>query len=105
MTGTQGHSEEANVISRKKKSIAAARPFGIPDYRRPSRRGGRGGKRELVVAAMYRGNGEYRRGRKFVPYIRMSGAWLQQLGFRRGDRIEIAAEHERLVLTVVRDDG
>jgi len=54
---------------------------------------------------MYRGNGEYRRGRKFVPYIRMSGAWLQQLGFRRGDRIEITAEHERLVLTVVRDDG
>ncbi|HXA15561.1 MAG TPA: SymE family type I addiction module toxin [Thermoanaerobaculia bacterium] len=105
MTRTQRHSEEANVISRKKTSVAAGRPFGIPDYRRPSRRGGRGGKRELVVAAMYRGDGEHRRGRKFVPYIRMSGVWLQQLGFRRGDRIEITAENERIVLTVVRDDG
>jgi len=53
---------------------------------------------------MYRGNGDYRRGRKFVPYIRMAGVW-QQLGFRRGDRIEITPENERLVLTVVRDDG
>jgi len=34
----------------------------------------------------------------------MSGVWLQRLGFLRGDRIEITAEHERLVLTVVRED-
>jgi hypothetical protein len=56
-----------------------------------------------VVAAMYRENSGYRRRSKVVPYIRMSGVWLQRLGFRRGDRIEITAEHERLVLTVVRD--
>jgi hypothetical protein len=92
------------VISRKKTSQAAGRLFGVPDYRRPSRRGGRGGKRELVVTAMYRENGGYRRRHKVVPYIRMSGVWLQRLGFRRGDRIEITAEHERLVLTVVRDE-
>lgn len=52
---------------------------------------------------MYRENGGYRRRHKVVPYIRMSGVWLQRLGFRRGDRIEVTAEHERLVLTVVRD--
>jgi hypothetical protein len=34
----------------------------------------------------------------------MSGLWLQQLGFDRGDRIEVTAERERLVLTVVRDE-
>lgn len=39
-----------------------------------------------------------------VPFIRMSGVWLQQLGFDRGDRIEVTAERERLVLTVVRDE-
>jgi hypothetical protein len=34
----------------------------------------------------------------------MSGVWLEQLGFDRGDRLEVTAEHERLVLTVVRDE-
>jgi hypothetical protein len=34
----------------------------------------------------------------------MSGQWLERLGFRSGDRIEITEEPERLVLTVRRDD-
>jgi hypothetical protein len=88
----------------RKKPQAAARPFGSPEYRRPSRRGGSGGKRELVVAAMYRESGGYRRRSTIVPFIRMSGAWLEQLGFDRGDRIEVTAEHQRLVLTVVREE-
>ena len=82
----------------------AGQPFGLPDYRRPSRRGGADGKRELVVAAMYRESSGYQRRQTVVPFIRMSGLWLQQLGFDRGDRIEITAEHERLVLTVVRGE-
>jgi len=88
----------------KKKSQAARHPFGIPEYRRPSRRGGNGGKRELVVTSMYRESGTYRRRQTVVPFIRMSGVWLRQLGFDRGDRIEVTAERERLVLTVVRDE-
>ena len=88
----------------KKRSQAAEQPFAIPEYRRPSRRGGGGGKRELVVAAMYRESGGYRRRQTVVPFIRMSGVWLEELGFDRGDRIEVTAEHERLVLTVVRDE-
>ncbi|HEV7427155.1 MAG TPA: SymE family type I addiction module toxin [Thermoanaerobaculia bacterium] len=88
----------------KKKSQVAAHPFGISEYRRPSRRGGGGGKRELVVTSMYRESGGFRRRQTVVPFIRMSGAWLEQLGFDRGDRIEVTAEHERLVLTVVRDE-
>jgi len=88
----------------KKNSQAAGRPFASPEYRRPSRRGGGGGKRELVVAAMYRESAGYRRRQTVVPFIRMSGVWLQQLGFDRGDRIEVTAERERLVLTVVRDE-
>jgi hypothetical protein len=88
----------------KKKSQAAKQRFAVPDYRRPSRRGGNGGKRELVVTSMYRESGGYRRRQTVVPFIRMSGAWLEQLGFDRGDRIEVTAERERLVLTVVRDE-
>jgi len=53
---------------------------------------------------MYRESGGYRRRQTVVPFIRMSGVWLQQLGFDRGDRIEVTAERERLVLTVVRDE-
>jgi hypothetical protein len=58
----------------------------------------------LVVAAMYRESSGYHRRKTIVPFIRMSGLWLQQLGFDRGDRIEVTAERERLVLTVVRDE-
>ena len=87
----------------KKKAQAAGRSLGAPQYRRPSRRGGSGGKRELVVTAMYRESGGYRRRQTVVPFIRMSGLWLKQLGFDRGDRIEVTAKRAQLVLTVVRD--
>jgi hypothetical protein len=96
-----GEAQEARV---KKRSQAAARPFEIPEHRRTSRRGGNGGKRELVVTAMHRESGTYRRRQTVVPFIRMSGVWLEHLGFDRGDRIEVTAERERLVLTVVRDE-
>lgn len=72
--------------------------------RRRSRRGGAGGRRELLVASIIRADGPYRYRRQIVPYIRMSGQWLERLGFRSGDRIEITEERERLVLTVRRDD-
>lgn len=73
-------------------------------YRRPSRRGGNGGKRELLVTSRRADCGSRRRV-GVVPYIRMSGQWLERLGFCRGDRVEITMEHERLVLTVLREDG
>ncbi|MBV9070219.1 MAG: SymE family type I addiction module toxin [Acidobacteria bacterium] len=57
-----------------------------------------------MVAAMYRESGSFRRRQTVVPFIRMSGVWVQQLGFDRSDRIEVTAERERLVLTVVRDE-
>ncbi|MBV8546371.1 MAG: hypothetical protein JO093_04850 [Acidobacteria bacterium] len=53
---------------------------------------------------MYRESGSFRRRQTVVPFIRMSGVWVQQLGFDRSDRIEVTAERERLVLTVVRDE-
>jgi len=62
------------------------------------------GKREWVVAAMYRESSGYRRRKTVVPFIRMSGLWLQQLGFDRGARIEVTAECDRIVLIVVREE-
>jgi hypothetical protein len=78
--------------------------FDLPVYRRPSRRGGNGGKREIIVTSLSRGHDYHRRREQRVPYIRMSGVWLQRLGIQRGHRIEITAERQRLVLTVVPDD-
>jgi Toxin SymE, type I toxin-antitoxin system len=78
--------------------------FVVPVYRRRSRRGANGGRRELSVTPLSRVRGAYRRREQIVPYIRMSGVWLQRLGFRPGARIEITAERERLVLTIVPHD-
>ena len=82
------------------------RQFVLPVYRRPSKRGGAGGRRELLVSCILRTPppGSFWRER-LVPYIRMSGMWLEQLGFKYGARIEVTGEHGRLVLTVVRDEG
>jgi hypothetical protein len=93
------------MITRIKRSRSAKEKFAALVYRRPSRRGGSGGKRELLVASIRQTNNSYRYCEKVVPYIRMSGLWLERLGFRRGDRIEITEEPERLVLTLRRDDG
>lgn len=67
-----------------------------PIYRRPSKRGGRGNPREFTVVERFIES----KGR--VPLIRMSGRWLQRLGFRKGQRIVVTVERDRLVLTVAR---
>jgi hypothetical protein len=35
-----------------------------------------------------------------VPYLRMSGQWLEQYGFRSGCRVIVTGERGRLVLTL-----
>ena len=35
-----------------------------------------------------------------VPYLRMSGQWLEQHGFHAGARVVVSAEDGRLVLTL-----
>jgi hypothetical protein len=78
----------------------------VPVYRRPSKRGGAGRRRELLVSCILRAPPPGSFGReRLVPYIRMSGVWLEHLGFKYGERIEVTAEPGRLVLTIVRDEG
>lgn len=69
-------------------------PHFDPLDRRASKRGGRGGAREFTIVTRYRDNGSP------VPMLRMSGRWLQRLGFKRGDRVTVTAERKRLVITV-----
>lgn len=40
------------------------------------------------------------RGSSKVPYLRMSGRWLEQLGFPTGTRVIVSGEPGKLVLTV-----
>jgi hypothetical protein len=61
---------------------------------RPSKRGGRGSAREFTVVERLID------ARDRVPLIRMSGQWLQRLGFAKGERIVVTAERNRLVLTI-----
>lgn len=53
--------------------------------------------RELTVSSIYVG-GDPNDGR--VPYIRMSGRWLERLGFTRGARILVVAESGKLSITI-----
>ena len=62
--------------------------------RQPSKRGGRGSAREFTVVERLID------ARERVPLIRMSGQWLQRLGFAKGERIVVTAERNRLVLTI-----
>lgn len=66
----------------------------------PRRRGAEGEPHEVTVTTLCR-DGAGRRG-EAVPFLRLSGRWLERLGFQRGSRVAIAPEAGILVLTVRR---
>lgn len=37
---------------------------------------------------------------RFVPALRLTGEWLQRIGFKEGAKVNVAAERGRLVLTL-----
>jgi len=40
-----------------------------------------------------------RRNNEEIPFIRLSGRWLQRLGFRSGGRYTLRVDHRTLILT------
>lgn len=66
----------------------------------PSRRGGKGAPRELSITTLFRASQRARSGETPVPYLRISGHWLEQYGLTRGSRVVVSGEPGRLVLTV-----
>ncbi len=66
----------------------------------PSRRGGKGGSRELSITTLIRASQRARSGETPVPYLRISGRWLEQYGLTRGSRVVVSGEPGKLVLTV-----
>jgi Toxin SymE, type I toxin-antitoxin system len=55
--------------------------------------------RVLTMASLYRPSRSSATGWVIVPYLRMSGRWLEQCGFRTGERVYVKAEQGRLTLT------
>jgi Toxin SymE, type I toxin-antitoxin system len=66
--------------------------------RRASKRGGRGGVREFTIVTRWCDDDSR------VPMLRISGRWLQRLGFKRGDRVVVTTERNRLVITVASEE-
>jgi hypothetical protein len=54
-------------------------------------------QREFSISSIYRG-ARTPDGR--VAYLRLSGRWLEQLGFARGSRVLVTAEQGKLVVTL-----
>ena len=67
---------------------------------RASSRGGAGKPRELSITTLYRATTRTRSGETPVPYLRLSGHWLEQHGFTRGTRVTVTAETGKLILTI-----
>lgn len=75
-------------------------PTPPPNPHRPSSRGGAGKPRELSITTLFRPTTRTRSGETPVPYLRLSGHWLEQHGFTRGSRVTVTAENGKLVLTI-----
>lgn len=56
--------------------------------------------KRITVSSIWRTPlGRWRRNEK-VASLRLSGEWLEQLGFKEGKTVLVTAERKRLVLTV-----
>jgi len=53
----------------------------------------------LTISRTWNPNARRRR-LQTLPMIRIRGRWLQQLGFRSGERIVVTIEKRRIVLTL-----
>ena len=54
--------------------------------------------RTLTVSELTRPANNYQ-GFTMVPFIRLSGKWLQDAGFKAGDHIQVEVEQVRLVIS------
>lgn len=56
------------------------------------------GQRTITIGSLFRSSSTHGGGR--VPYVRMSGRWLEKAGFACGARLLIATEEGKLVITL-----
>lgn len=56
--------------------------------------------KRITVSSIWRTSFSRRRRNEKVAALRLSGEWLEQLGFKEGTKVVVTAERRRLVLTV-----
>jgi|GEM_PF-1281334 len=61
--------------------------------------------RTLTVSMLLRQRSSRRSGHDRVPFLRVSGQWLDQCGFAIGTRYYVTVAQGRLMLTLVEPDG
>lgn len=71
---------------------------------RASFRGGRGKPREMTVTSLYRAAHAIGAKEESVPYLRLSGRWLERLGFVSRCRVVVTEERGKLTLAIARQD-
>lgn len=57
--------------------------------------------RKLKVYTKHRPQGW--RGYTTVPEIRLEGRWLEELGFKEGDRVQIEQQPNKLTITLIEE--
>jgi toxic protein SymE len=61
--------------------------------------------RTLTVSMLLRQRSSRRSGHDRVPFLRVSGRWLEQCGFAIGARYYVTMAQRKLMLTLVNPDG
>ena len=61
--------------------------------------------RTLTVSMLLRQRSSRRSGHDRVPFLRVSGRWLEQCGFAIGTRYYVTVAHGKLVLTLAEPEG
>lgn len=69
------------------------------------RRERRNGIRTLTVSMLLRQRSSRRSGHDRVPFLRVSGRWLEQCGFAIGTRYYVTMADGKLILTLAEPDG
>lgn len=49
--------------------------------------------RDLTIGEVYRGNN------KVAPMLRISGLWMEELGFKSGDYVRVKCENGQIIIT------
>jgi hypothetical protein len=71
----------------------------------PRRERGKKDIRTLTVAMLLRQRSSRRSGHDRVPFLRVSGRWLEQCGFAIGTRYYVTVAQDKLMLTLAEPDG
>jgi len=61
--------------------------------------------RTLTVSMLLRQRSSRRSGHDRVPFLRVSGRWLEECGFAIGARYFVTVSHGKLMLTLAEPDG